>query len=347
MLKYLALLLVLSLPGWGWLGRVRAYNEALAQAQAAYRHGDPTGTAAAYQRALQATAAGQPAEPRLLLNLAQAEAQTGRLEAARANYGRVLSSSRAPAALGSVARQQLAILSASQGQYAQAIGLLRQALLLDPTNAGARYNYEVLRDYLARQPAPLRQPGAAGATPPKPTSAPPKPSSPTPSPTAAGQKPVAQPQPATRPGTDRPGQVDDAARRGLPPAAPQPQANANGQPNHRSSPTPGTAAAGSFGTGNGTPRAQPAGLAGGAQRGANESAPGTQPPANRPARPGTEAATDADQQFQTQRERLRQLNLTPAQARQLLEALRAQEAQYLQQRPRPAGRRLKPGEPTW
>jgi hypothetical protein len=40
--------------------------------------------------------------------------------------------------------------------------------------------------------------------------------------------------------------------------------------------------------------------------------------------------------LQTQRERLEAMNLSPAQARQLLETLRAQEQQYLQQLRGPA-----------
>jgi hypothetical protein len=53
-------------------------------------------------------------------------------------------------------------------------------------------------------------------------------------------------------------------------------------------------------------------------------------------------------QLQTQQERLKAMSLTPAQAQQLLDALRASEQQYLQQRPRDRqGKTPAPGTPTW
>jgi hypothetical protein len=88
----------------------------------------------------------------------------------------------------------------------------------------------------------------------------------------------------------------------------------------------------------------------GRQRGldASAAATGASAPTGRGQRPGTEAATNADLQLQTQRERLKAMSLTPAQAQQLLDALRASEQQYLQQRPRERqGTPPAPGTPTW
>ncbi|WP_158022692.1 hypothetical protein [Hymenobacter coccineus] len=49
-----------------------------------------------------------------------------------------------------------------------------------------------------------------------------------------------------------------------------------------------------------------------------------------------------------QRERLQAMDLSPAQAQQLLDALKAQEQQYLQQVPRRrAGAPARRGQPTW
>ena len=88
----------------------------------------------------------------------------------------------------------------------------------------------------------------------------------------------------------------------------------------------------------------------GKQRGldASASATGASAPTGQGRRPGTEAATNADLQLQTQRERLKAMNLTPTQAQQLLDALRASEEQYLQQRPRARkGEAPAHGTPTW
>jgi hypothetical protein len=100
--------------------------------------------------------------------------------------------------------------------------------------------------------------------------------------------------------------------------------------------------------GNGAPQPLPSGEEPGAQRGLDRDAGASSPTANgRSNRPGTEEATPADVQLQTQRERLQAMNLSPAQARQLLETLRAQEQQYLQQLARPAAQKPDPNKPTW
>ena len=86
----------------------------------------------------------------------------------------------------------------------------------------------------------------------------------------------------------------------------------------------------------------------GAQRGLDRNSKAPEPATGgRSNRPGTDAATPADQRLQTQRQRLQAMNLSPAQARHLLETLRAQEQQYLQQVSRPASSKPDPNKPTW
>ncbi|MDQ2772033.1 MAG: hypothetical protein M3Y54_16220, partial [Bacteroidota bacterium] len=110
----------------------------------------------------------------------------------------------------------------------------------------------------------------------------------------------------------------------------------------------GTAAPDSRQPGSGPAQPLASGNTPGPQRGLdrNSAAHAAGPP-GRNARPGTEAATAADVQLQTQRERLAAMSLSPAQARQLLETLRAQEQQYLQQLTRPAAQKPDPNRPTW
>jgi tetratricopeptide (TPR) repeat protein len=340
----LLLLFFLSagLPGWRWLTQVRAHNAAQAQASAAQAAGHAAEAVYYYQQAV-ALAGRRGAAPALLLNLGQAQQRAGQLSAARATYAQLLAPA-VPAAIGSVARQQLAGLLAGQRQVAQAQALLRQALRLDPTNATARYNYELLSQYLASQ-----QPD----NPALPADAPPPPSS-----TAPRQQPQKQPSgksdpsPAEQAGTARPGLAPDPAT--TPPQGGTrgtPQPGSTGQPD-RQQPTSnaGSSATGGFRPGTGERRPLPTGANAGRQRGldARAEAGGLNPTANRGGRPGIEAATDADLQLQTQRERLKAMNLTPAQAQQVLEALRESEQQYLQQRPRPRqGAAPAPGQPTW
>jgi tetratricopeptide (TPR) repeat protein len=339
------LLLSLGLPGWRWLVHVREHNAAQARGQAATASGRAAEAMYYYQQAVALAGRGGPG-PALLLNLAQAQARAGQVSAARLTYARLLAPA-VPAPVGSAARQQLAGLLSRQGQVAQALALLRQALKLNPRNTTARYNYELLTQYLATQ-----QPDNPAL--PSPTDAPP--SSPSqPSPTKAKDKAPGgpAPAPAERAGTDHPGQAPDpapATGSGTP-GAPQP--NASGQPDRqRPSATPGSSDNGGFRPGAGERQPLPSGTTPGRQRGLDtnttENAGSPTVGATPSRRPGTEAATDADLQLQTQRERLKAMNLTPAQAQQVLEALRESEQQYLQQRPRPRqGAAPAPGQPTW
>ena len=330
----LLLLLLWGVPGLRLLTMVHDRNVAVADATAAYRRGEALLAARDFENALATASLRATPDPRLVLNLGHAQAQAGQLSAAQATYGKLLAGS--PARLGSVARQQLAVLAAGRGELAQAASLLRQALLLDPTNAGARYNFEVVSDYLARRPN-------------RPQLLPPPPPSPTSTPKTAPAKNGAQPnKPAEKAGTNHQGEINDtkpAANASMPPA---PRPDAAGQPDNRQSSALPGATTGSRTPGAGPPQPTASGDAPGTQRGLDRNtAAGTGSLNNRSNRPGAEAATAADLSLQTQRERLQAMNLSPAQARQLLETLRAQEQQYLQQRPRPAAQKPDPNRPTW
>ena len=331
----LFVLLMLSVPGLRLLTMVRDRNVAVADATAAYRRGEALLAAHYFENAL-ATASPHPAapDPRLVLNLGHAQAQAGRLGAAQATYGRLLASS--PARLSSVARQQLAVLAAGRGELAQAAGLLRQAIILDPTNAEARYDFEVVSEYLARRPN-------------RPQLPPPPAPSPAPTPKVAPDKTGTQPnKPAEKAGTNRKGEINDtkpAPNANTPPA---PRPDAAGQPDSRQPSAMPGATTRNRPPGAGTPQPTASGDSPGSQRGLDRgTAAGAGSPNNRSRRPGAEAATAADLSLQTQRERLQAMSLSPAQARQLLETLRAQEQQYLQQRTRPAAQKPDPNRPTW
>lgn len=329
----LLLLVLLSVPGLRLLTMVRDRNEAVADATAAYRHNEAL-VAAHYFAAALATASLRAApDPRLVLNLGHAQARAGQAGPARATYGRLLAGS--PVRLGSVARQQLAVLAAARGELAQAATLLRQAIILDPTNVGARYNFEVVSDYLAQRPN-------------RPQLLPPPPSTTSP-PKTAPDKNGAQPnKPVDKAGTDHQGEINDP--KPVPDAntPPAPRYDATGQPDKRQpSAIPG-ATSGRRPPGAGPPQPIATGDTPGIQRGLDRNtAGGTTPHGARSNQPGSETATRADLSLQTQRERLQAMSMSLAQARQLLETLRAQEQQYLQQRTRPAVQKPDPNRPTW
>ncbi|MBH8556747.1 hypothetical protein [Hymenobacter negativus] len=335
-MKYAALLLVmLSGPAWHLLTGVRDRNVAVADATAAYARGNAARAAQAFSAALAAQRQKSP-DPRLVLNLAHAQLLANQPGAAQATYGRLLTGT--PARMGSIARQQLAVLAAQRGELAQALSLLRQALLLDPSNAGARFDFEAVSDYLTRRPNSPQ------------ISAPPKTPAPA-KPKDSNEKDSAEKnKPGEKAGTDRKGEADD--NKPSPPSPTAPQASrpdAAGQPdNQRPAENPGNAANGGRAPGNGPTQPVASGATPGTQRGLDRtSATNGASAAGRSNRPGSDAATAADLSLQTQRERLQAMNLSPVQARQLLETLRAQEQQYLQQLTRLAAQKPDPNKPTW
>ena len=227
-MKYLILLvLLLGRPTWQPLTWVRDRNQAVTAGAAAYQQSDATRAATAFAAAL-ATQPRRAPDPRLLLNLAHAQSRAGQLSPAHATYGRLLANS--PAELGSVARQQLAVQASQHGDVAQALNLLHQALLLDPKNSGARYNYEVLSEYLTRRP---NSPQIAS---PAPAPGKPKP--------ASEKNSAEKNQPAEKAGNDRKGEInDEKPAPGAPPAPPERRPDLAGQPdNQRPANTPGNAA---------------------------------------------------------------------------------------------------------
>ena len=336
-MKDLLLLLVLLAggPSWSLLTWVRTRNEAVAAGTAAYARGDAARAAQAFAEATRTASPHRKPDPRLLLNLAHAQALANQPEAARTTYGRLLSGS--PAALASVARQQLAVQATRQGELAQALSLLKQALILDPRNAGARFDYEAVSDYLAHRP------NSPQMAPPPPA---PRPGAPKPSPEKNSSE---KNRPAEQAGTNRQGEINTSKPTPTAPTTPpEHRPDPAGQPdNQRPSAGPGSVAGGQ-GPGAGTPQPVATGAAPGTQRGLDRNTAASNPSGNaRGNRPGTDAATEADLSLQTQRERLQAMNLSPAQARQLLETLRAQEQQYLQQITRPATQKADPNQPTW
>ncbi|GGF10892.1 tetratricopeptide repeat protein [Hymenobacter cavernae] len=321
----LAILLVL-LGSWGGLTQIRDRNAATQQAAAHYARGDFATAATLYKQAVEEFGGQQ--EP-LLLNLAHASARAGRTAQARTYYGRLLKS-RTPAVRGA-AQQQLAVLRARQGEYAQAIGLLRQALLTDPGNRTARYNYEVLSNYLASGGKTPRIPPPASQA-----------KSERQSPDNASDH---TPQAGAQAGNQRQGQLNDLTQPDDPRNAPEARSDQNGQrdPNQRS-PDAGSATQGGFQPGAGTRRNVASGSEPGSTRGLDANAEGATTGRHRA---GTDAATLDEAQLQTQRARLQQMNLSSGQARQLLEALSAAEQQYLQQIPHKAASKPAPGQPAW
>ncbi|SMC00416.1 hypothetical protein SAMN00120144_3229 [Hymenobacter roseosalivarius DSM 11622] len=312
------------LGGWGGFTRIRDRNVAVQEGATAYARQNFAGAAKAYQRAVDELGTKNEAA---ILNLAHACTRIGREAAAKSYYSRLIISN--TLAIRSVAQQQLAVLAAQEGKFAQAITLLRQSLLADPANAEARYNYEVLRDYLARRPN--------------------TPSIPAPPPgNASGQKPAQGTQSRTLPGNDRKDQLN---KPNLPPNsqnASQEQPDESGQPTTKQPGTrPGNMARGGFQPGTGAERNVASGSESGTVRSLSDNGNGKEATDGRSRRAGTEVADLDETQLQTQRARLQQMQLSAGRTQQILESLGAAEQQYLQQLPRRSVRKPTSDKPAW
>ncbi|SDX64717.1 hypothetical protein [Hymenobacter psychrophilus] len=325
-MKILLTTLLLLFNFWDSLTRIHDRNAAVQRGAAAYANRQYAEAALAYREAALELDATDDA---LWLNLAHATLRAGRPGEARTYYGHLLTSPNRQ--MRSVALQQLAALAASRGEYAPAVALLRQALLADAGNAGARYNYEVLRRFLAGRttPPPPPPPGTDG------------------SPKKQPDGPREQ-QPQPKAGPDASGQRPDPTQPNDPGSPPQARPDAGG----RSDPTqpsaaPGGAASGGFRPGAGAERNVAQGREAGTVRGLSNEENGPAAPNGSSGRGGTEAAALNEANQQTQRARLQQMNLSPGQARQLLEALRTAEQQYLQQLPRKATAPRDETKPAW
>ncbi|WBA42673.1 hypothetical protein [Hymenobacter canadensis] len=319
------------LGGWGSLNGIHDRNEAVRQAQSAYRRADFAQAAQLYRKAVQELGATDEA---IVLNQGHASARAGQTALARTAYGQLLTSR--SAVVRSIAQQQLAVLATRKGDYAQALGLLRQALQTNPANALARYNYEVVSDYLLRREQdPTIPPPAPAEAPPGTDGQPDK---------SAGPSPA----PQLRAGQDQPGQLDDPSRPQdqRNPAQPRPDQNGQRDPSQPST-QPGSSADGNFRPGQGAQRNVAQGSQPGNTRGLSSAPDGPSAAGGANGQPGTEMAAPDEAQLQTQRARLQQMNLSSGQARQILDALSAAEQQYLQQLPRPATTRPDPNKPTW
>jgi Ca-activated chloride channel family protein len=173
----LALLLLGVSPFQAEEEHVRAGNDRL-------RGGDAAGALGAYDEAERAAGA----HPEIDFDRGNAAARAGRLDEARAAWGRA--AAKAPPPLASRALQNLGSALAAAGDRDGAVKAFSDALAKDPGNEDARWNLEVL----------LRRGGA----PPPPAQARPREGQPEPSPGAQPGAPRQEPGPQQRDAAERP-----------------------------------------------------------------------------------------------------------------------------------------------
>jgi tetratricopeptide (TPR) repeat protein len=144
-MRSLVLAILISLFA-GDLNKIARINRVKKEAEEAYQNGEYK-TAISYFRLL-TDSLGVNEDP-ILLNLGNAYFQQKDTTNAAHYYSRVLSSDNA--LLRSRAYQQIGIINQQQNKLEQALEDFKSSLKANPTNEGARYNYELLKKLLADQ----------------------------------------------------------------------------------------------------------------------------------------------------------------------------------------------------
>ncbi|MFD2515094.1 aerotolerance protein [Pontibacter locisalis] len=257
-------------------------------------------------------------DDQLRLNLAHSYYQSGQFPKAMQEY-RLLADNPAHR-LRSIAHLQLGNIATKQKKHKQALALYKQALVAEPNNEEARYNYELLKKYLELHPELVNQPE---------------------------QKP-APPEPVEQDGTQLPPPAEKEPQPKKKPDASGDQEEEMEQPQPDKTGEEGKGGA-SERQNDKAPQQREKEQITGNQEGDTK---GTNPesqfnPEEQERRGGYENALDADQQAQMRRIRLQKANMSPERARLLLDAMRSAELQYIQQLPKKAGKKPDKSKPDW
>jgi tetratricopeptide (TPR) repeat protein len=316
----LALFLFLTLLGDG-LKEASRINQGVQEAETLFRRGQYRQAMALYQYLADSL---QVKDDGLLLNQAHAAFLAG--DEARASRNYTLLARNPDPVLQSIAATQLGIIYFRKENPERALYTFKKALIQDPTNETARFNYELVKKYLAANPS------LAKGRPRPPQQQPPG----SLNPDNGGQTTPARPSQQGSQGTT----PDDQAA-GTNPPVDRPDTGAGNRGNtgtdESRQPQPG---------GPGKPQDTPQGQSGKGPKGLSEEA-GLGNNGGGQNKGGTEALSQQEKQMQTLRARLQDADLSPEKATQLLEALRQAELQYLQQVPRKATRPKRDDRPDW
>jgi tetratricopeptide (TPR) repeat protein len=316
----LAIFLFLTLLGDG-LKEASRINNAAQEAEGMYSRGQYRQALALYQYLADSL---QVRDEELTLNLAHAAYHAGDQSVATRNYN-LLAKNTDPA-LRSIAFTQLGLIYFQKGNPERALYSFKQALIQNPMNETARFNYELVKKHLAANPSLARQ---RKRNPP-----PPQPGQ---KQDTAGRNAATRPSDGGQEGTT----ADNQAEGSNPPIDRPNAAGADNRggagPSGGRQPQPGGQAGRQH-----TPLGQPEGT----QKGLSDGSSNGNGAASRN-KEGTEAISRQEKQMQTLRARLKDSDLSPEKATQLLEALRQAELQYLQQLPRKTQKPRSDSRPTW
>ncbi|QMU28109.1 tetratricopeptide repeat protein [Adhaeribacter radiodurans] len=303
------------------LTKISRINQYLSEAQTAYNRQDFS-TAIYFYKYLNDSL--QVRDRAVRVNLGHAYFQQKKMGEAVKYYQPLLT--KTPARMASLVNLQLGVITVLEDK-SKALAYFKEALILNPLNEEARYNYEWLKKYLVLHP----EEDQASVPPTRPEPSNPDKKEQKKENPNSGQK-------EDNKGTTQQEMPDPANSDTQNP--PQPNANSNNPDNGES-----TAKENLSDVGANQKQEEKSGMLPGTVRGLNND--GNSGNGSSSSKGGSEASDENDNNSQTTYERLRQANLTPEKAKMLLDAMRESEVQYLQQIPRKSNRKSNSGKPDW
>lgn len=303
----LLLIFLISFPSGG-IKTISRLNHYTAEAAVAYQNRDYAQAIAAYEYILNDLGIK---DDQLRLDLAHSYFRAEMFAQAQEQY--YLLAEHPSSHIVSVVHLQLGNIAAKKKKYKQALSLLKKALLAEPANDAARYNYELLKKYLALHPE-LAQ---AEDKPEDDTATPDQTPPPAEEALQPKQKPDADGNGQAETDTDQPDNQGEQKKQNDQADKPAEEKEKEQSAGHTLGDTEGQANTGD----QDTEETQQQG--------------------------GTQNSSEGDVRARTQRERLRQANLSPEKANLLLDAMRNSELQYIQQLPKKATKKPGKGKPDW
>ncbi|WP_187261336.1 aerotolerance protein [Pontibacter beigongshangensis] len=321
MKAFFVILFLVSLFGGG-IRTISQINRFAREAALAYQQQDYATAIASYEYLLNEL---DVQDDQISLNLAHAYYKAGLLEQSLQQYQQL--ASHPFQHIRAVAALQSGNIAAERKKYKQALQFYKRALVAEPGNDNARFNYELLKKYLALHPE-IEEAEAVDAAPEEEEPG----SSEVPPPTEEDQTLRPKMRPDSQGTEQQEIETEERAEEGTPENRKQ-SGEPTDQMDDRSEDN------------RSKEKEQEAGQEAGNTEGLRTETNPDQAQSNKSA--SAETASEEDPRAQTSRNRLRQMNISPEKARMLLNAMQSAELQYIQQLPKKATKKPDSSKPDW
>lgn len=315
--------------GIGGFQKISEINEHTRLAESSFRKGQFAEAVRHYELVVYAR---NQQKPELLLNLAHAYLKNNEPEKAQKIYTKCTKTRNQ--FIRSVAWENLGTIQTKLPDYQQALTFYKRALVANPENEQARYNYELLKKFLREHPEEQKQ--IPPPAPEKKEKQEEKQEEKKPQPDQKEKSPQ-----SAEPDTNGNQENDSKEKqeKGQQEQKPEKQTDPEGKNPPKQEKPNGQ---------NGQEKEQKQGEEKGKEEGENLAGNENKPSPDKPnKKPGKEQASGEEQRLQTQYERLRKANISPEKANMMLEAMRASEQQYLQQLPKKPSKKTDNSKPNW